>query len=283
MRWMTIARALPVVVALSGLIKSAPAGDDLFMRSYQPYLRSAPATKAPTASSAASVPSIAPAPTYVPPSVATQAQASPAKHPSPPTRSRITWLKGGRGPAVGLPQAELPTTTPPPGQTVASALSVVASPPVYVPNSSKGLAHRLFGSTDPDVPPGLPRGAEPIAMIPPEPLEASPGSGLAPALARTKRRSPEELAQTRGYADLETNRSSYAATPPRTPARLLFAPVRPQLADDRADRLQLANRRRTNQPAPFLIARPDGLDTDDPVQRGDEPNSALDTSRPRSR
>ena len=279
MRWITLARALPVVVALSGPINSAPAGDDLFMRSYQPYLKSAPAPTAPSANSVALPPVIAPAPTYVPPAAAAPVPVSR----SAPTRSRITWLKGGRGPAVGLGQAELPPTTPPPGQTVAAALSVVASPPDYFPAASKGLARRLFRSTDPDVPPGLPRGAEPVAMVPPEPLETSPASTSAPSLARTERRAIDGPAPTRGYADLETSRSSYAATPPRPPARSLFAPVRPRLADERADRLQLADRRQADQPAPFLIARPAGLDAAQPVRRVDPSESDLEGDRHRDR
>ena len=276
MRWITPARALPVAiaVALAGPIPSASASDDLFSRSYQPYLKSAPAPTAPLARSA---PSIVPAPTYVAPPV----MAPVSDRSSAVTRPQITWLKGGRGPAVGLPHAELPPTTPAPGQSVAAALSVVASPPDYVPAASKGLAHRLFGSTDPDVPPGLPRGSVPVAMIPPEPLEPLQP---APALARTERRGADRLAAPRGYAtDLETSRSSYAAPSSRLPERSLFAPVRPQLADERADRLGLAERRRADYAVPFQIARPAESNLGEPIRRVGPAAADLAVERDRSR
>ena len=259
MRWIILARALPVVVAVVGPIAHSPAGDDLFLRSYQPYLKAAPST-ASTGPSARLDSRITQSPTFVTPPVSAPASPATTNRRSTQARTKITWLKGGRGPAVGLPPAEaLPPTTPASGQTVATALSVVAHPPDYVPAESKGLAHRLFGQADPEVPPGLSHGEAHVAMIPPESLTTSPdlGSTPTPTLARIEPRLSDGPAPTRGYsADLAASQSSYAPTAVHAPGRSLFAPVRPHLSDDQAESDPQASRRPTGQPAPFLIARP---------------------------
>ncbi len=163
------ATTFTVILSLGAMLggTSALVADDLFPSTYRSGA-TPPSTIAPADES--KVAPIPPASTTIPPKASTLG------------RPRLAW------PKPKMPRAsQAPVLTPvlPPtiGQTVASKLSVVANPPEYVPDSAKSVIGRLRKPSGPEVPPGLPRGAEPLAMIPPEPIGPAPTSKPRPTLA----------------------------------------------------------------------------------------------------
>ncbi len=280
------------------------AGDDLFSQAYRPYTRTATAdpqpatTTMPTASfpTAALPTEVAPGISPVMPAAPISAVAAAASNATVTARrSRLTWLKGGRGPAVGVEPAILPATTPPPAPTVAAMFSAPAAAPDYVPPASKGLVGRMFRSNVPEVPPGLPRGAAPVAMVPPEPVVSTPAS---PLMTRIDPLPAAEPRLAGNYADPATSRSSYAASPrsgadvyPRTSETMgsrpinqssMLEPARPRTVEPALVRPRPVAPARVGvgvADVPFAVARP-GRDLANDAEANRPAPSLLDDLTP---
>ena len=247
-------RVLLLGTLLAGTPALAPAGDELFLPSYQrmglapPTAPTAPATSAPVAA-----PTAAPAPVPVAP---VGRAAVPAGRPRANWNQATHWRRTPVAPVA--PTAAPNPVAPAPAMTVAAALSVPAEPPAYQP-SSRGLIAR-FRKDEPPVPPGLPRNAGPLVMVPPEPL------GADPALAAAGLPAP------RGGVDspMAPARPSLAARPiAREPSA--FAPVRASESFPDDPRVPAPA-----EPIPPLIARPDGPDLDSPLRRAGAGGPELD-------
>ena len=244
-------RSLTFVLVLGatlvGSITSVRADDDLFLPSYRPYLKSA------TASPAA-------------PPVAAAAERSTPSDPKSATagRARLAWPKGGRASKTLVAPVAPPLNAPTAGPTVASALSVVADPPPYVAQSSRGVIGRLW-KAEPVVPAGLPRGAEPVVMVPPEPLESRPA--LADAATDPEPRRPLDPIPTSRPASLSRTSTPRSSSP--------VAPFRPV---DLPDQELVVQPERRPRPIPMMIARPDEPETDAPVRRAQATPSDLEAS-----
>ncbi len=215
------ATTFTVFLSLGAILGGTSAlADDLFPPTYRSG--SSPAPTSDSSSKAGSIP----------------ATSTPLPAKAPATgRPRLAWPKITRGSQAPVAPMRPPASAPTPGPTVASALSVVANPPEYVPDSAKGMIGRLRKPSGPEVPPGLPRGAEPLAMIPPEPIEP------APAATQPAARRPTDPIPT------SKPRQALASIPDSSPS------VRSKADADRVRSI------------PPMIARPSSPDSDAPVRR----------------
>ena len=227
MRSLTFKQLLSLGVMLGGT--SVSTADDLFPPVYQ-------LGKAPSASD--------PAPSAIP--KASAPSATPKA--SAPGRQRFAWPKFTRGSQTPVAPIAAPALTPTTGPTVASELSVVANPPDHVPDSSKGVIGRLWKSSGPEVPLGLPRGTPPKPMIPPEPLDSA--SAAPSTIAAT-----QPPITRRPMDPIPSSKPHLASGPRQTPSP--FAPVRPKVEAE-ADQAPSV---------PPMIARPDLPESDAPVRR----------------
>ena len=168
-------------------------------------------------------------------------------------RSSIAWPKGLKASKRSVEPLAPPLVAPTAGPTVGSTLSVVADPSQFAATPAKGIMARMR-KAGPEVPPGLPRGAEPVVMVPPEPREPSPTLTAVPTPPTSRR----------PLAPIATSQPSLAAqtSGPRAPSP--FAPVRPDLIPDvdssKAFGQQLGA-------IPSMIARPTPPAADAPVRR----------------
>ena len=195
----------------------AQAGDELFLPAYRPY---ANAVQAP-----ATTPEPATAPTSTRTQVRPRLTAIPrvtAPPVAPSGRPRIALPKiarSGKPPVDPVPlEAAAPAPRPVhvPAPTVASTLSVVSDAPDFVDPASKSLLARLRKG-GPEVPLGLPRGADPKPMIPPEPLEPTSSPPL------TTRAPLDQIPTAR-----PSGRNAFADSPSLTRTVSPFEPVRPK-------------------------------------------------------
>jgi len=216
MRSLTFRQLLSLGAMLGGT--SVSTADDLFPPAYQ--LGTAPSALVPATSATPKV--------------------------SAPGRQRFAWPKFSRGSQAPVAPIVAPSSTPTTGPSVASELSVVANPPEYVPDSSKGVIGRLRKSSGPEVPLGLPRGTPPKSMIPPEPLESA--SSAPSTIAATQ----PPIAR-RPMDPILTSKPQLVSGPRQTSSP--FAPIRLKEEAERP------------APVPPMIARPDLPESDAPVRR----------------
>ena len=242
MRSTLFARALLIGAVLFGHFMNVSADDDLFMPSYHRM----GLVPAPGVAGAARTSERPPFP----------------DSPSTASRPRITWPKRGRKEKAPVDPVTPPPSTPVPGLTVASALSVRAESETSSPLSPRGLLTRLR-KDEPQVPPGLPRGMSPREMVPPEPIEARPELARLSATPLDRLEDPVQPA---------TSSSFVARSVDREPSP--FAPVRVSDRLIRTTESQLGSR----AAIPPLIARPSGPAADSPLRRVRASGTDLESS-----
>ena len=285
MRSTHIRRSVLLGAVLLGATSAASADDDLFSPSYQRMglvpgsagPAPAPPMLAPPPPAPATTPPVPAAPVVQPaapagrprlttwPSQALnrpqhqhQVQPPQAAPVAPaPLRARLSR----RGPAPVEP-VTLPAPTPTPGPTVAATLSVPANDaPTTVPTLTRGMLARLR-KAEPLVPPGRPRGSQPVEMVPPGPLGPDP---MMAELAGSAARRSAELDRVEAPSALAPQ--PMLAARPEVSETSPFAPVS---AHDRLgayDRAAEVAARHSSRPIPPLIARPTGPEADSPLRR----------------